>query len=86
MTKEYDIENAFKVYPAARLDDLKAGDTLFADDGFTCMQAGVKTVREDEDGLYIPCADGSHYLDGQLREDGTLAGLVKLPSVMKRNA
>jgi hypothetical protein len=81
MTKTYDIENAFKVYPAARLGGLKAGDTLFADDGFTCMRAGVKAVQQDEHGLYVKCRDGHHYLDGQLKDDGTLSGLVKLHPV-----
>jgi hypothetical protein len=81
MAKDFDIENAFKVYPAARLDGLKVGDTLFADDGFTCMRPGVLSVKQDGHGLYVKCRDGHHYLDGQLREDGTLSGLVKLPSV-----
>lgn len=59
------------------LADLKPGSTIIADDGFTCMTAGQKTVHADAHGLYVPCNDGKHYLDGQEDEDGKLVGISK---------
>jgi len=63
----------------ARIQDLKVGDRLCPDDGFTCMLEGdIKDVREDEMGLYVACTDGgAHYLDGQVDdEDGFCVGLT----------
>jgi hypothetical protein len=59
----------------AELSKVKAGDRLFADEGFTCMSAGeVKYVRRDHEGqLFVPCRDGKHYLVGQ-REGDVLVG------------
>ena len=58
--------------------DVKVGDVLVADGGFTCMPAGLRTVEVDEAGhLFIPCAAGSHYLNGQLNENDELVGLSK---------
>ena len=67
--------------PYAKLDALKPGDRIEADDGFDCMDVGeVKVVMEDKDGLYIECTDedGKHYLDGQDDGDGYLVGLYKV--------
>jgi hypothetical protein len=51
----------------ASADKLKAGDTVECDGDFTCIPAGAtRVVCEDHNGLYIACADGKHYLDGQL--------------------
>lgn len=65
----------------ARLSNLKAGDRVELDDGFTCGIAGkTLTVLQDEDGLFVPCDGGDiseephatnerkHYLDGQISE------------------
>jgi hypothetical protein len=60
-----------------KLSDLKAGDTIIADGGFTCMEAGPKKVHIAHDGLYIICDEGRHYLVGQLDGDETLVGLEK---------
>ena len=59
----------------AILSQVKPGDRLFTDDGFTCMRFGeAKIVRRNEEGqLYVPCRDGRHYLDAQL-EHGRLIG------------
>lgn len=59
----------------AYLDALKAGDLVYADAGFTCMEPGKKRIEEDSEGLYIVCDEGKHYLDGQLLDDGSLVGL-----------
>jgi len=78
------IANAWKHYKPARLDALKPGSTVLADAGFRCIApASILSVKEDECGLYVKCSDGRHYLDGQLNEDGTLAGLVFLPPVTR---
>lgn len=76
------ITNAWEHYEAPRLDTLKVRDALLADDCFTCIKpASVLSVLSDEHGLYVRCHDGNHYLDGQLREDGTLSGFVALPPI-----
>lgn len=62
----------------AKLSDLKPGDAVIADDGFTCMKAGPKTVQSGDNGvLYVPCDEGRHYLFGQasLADNDTLVGL-----------
>ena len=56
--------------------DVRAGDFLVTDGGFTCLGEGEhKQVFQDEQyvgtddeftGLYIYCAAGRHYLGGQL--------------------
>ncbi len=58
-------------------DAVKAGDVLIADSGFTCLLKGeAVTVKADGGGhLYVPCTEGSHYLDGQLSE-GRYVGLT----------
>lgn len=49
-----------------KLSDIKAGDVLVADGGFTCLREGQQCeVKTDDKGLYIGCDEGSHYLDGQ---------------------
>lgn len=67
----------------ARLGQLKAGDTLEADDGFPCIDPhAVLTVEKDEHGLFVECRGPEprdanrchHYLDGQL--DGKTDALI----------
>lgn len=59
-----------------KLSDLKAGDTITLDNGFTCLDAGDHTVLIDDNGPCIPCSDGLHYLDGQEDMQGNLVGVV----------
>lgn len=49
------------------LKNLKPGDKVVTDGGFTCMpESVIRTVFADEIGnLYICCDEGRHYLDGQ---------------------
>lgn len=58
----------------AAVAGVKAGDRLQADGDFTCIKANaVLTVKQDDDGLYVPCKDGGHHLDGQIN-DGHYVG------------
>lgn len=59
-----------------KLSDLKAGDSVFADSGFTCLHGGFHTVCADDGGLYLECDDGHHYLEGQENEHGELVGII----------
>lgn len=64
----------------AKLEDVRAGDKLMADSGFTCVDHGaVLKVERDDEGLFVTCRDGKHHLDGQLDEDGYLVGLAWVP-------
>lgn len=57
--------------PYARLDALSVGDSVETDDCFTCRKVGqVSKVKIDEGRLFIDCADGKHFLDGQLQDEG----------------
>lgn len=58
----------------AHYDDLKVGDLLVVDDDFTCMSGwSVKELFEDEDGFYVHCDQGRHYLVEE--EDGYIVGM-----------
>lgn len=59
----------------ALLSEVRAGDVLIADAGFTCCAPGPVTIRLDDTGLWFSCHDGCHYLDGQEDERGMLIGL-----------
>ncbi|ADJ22995.1 hypothetical protein Hden_1182 [Hyphomicrobium denitrificans ATCC 51888] len=58
------------------ISQVKPGDTLIADDGFSCLDPDQRvTVHSDDCGLFVPCRCGQHYLDGQLNAVGDLVGL-----------
>lgn len=77
-------------------DEVKAGDVLQCDGGFTCMALGAKKVVKRRAGkltgvskeyakdpfarLYIDCKDGSHSLGGQCGDHGELMGLYHVKS------
>ena len=65
----------------AAVSEVKAGDVLEADDGFTCLYDGERVeARDDGLGLFVPCTDGQHFLDGQVDDfNGTrrYTGLFK---------
>lgn len=55
---------------AAPIDKVKDGSVLECDDGFTCLHdEDIVVVRKDENGLYVVCDEGRHYIDGQLDWD-----------------
>ena len=69
---------------AVKLSDIKPGDRLRCDDGFTCIPANaIRIVRRAANGdLAIRCrgAEGAeewqdHCLDGQVGDDGELIGV-----------
>lgn len=73
--------------PYARLEQLKPGDMVELDDGFTCHEAGIVEVKEDadepDDTLYFDCVDDDgrphrHHLVGQLDDDGFLVGVYSV--------
>lgn len=67
------------------LSELKAGDTIETDDGFTCLPEGSHAVEKDEGGdLYIKCKDGKHLLEGQ--EDDETGELVGISWPWQRRA
>lgn len=73
----------------ARLADLRPGDRVFCDEGFSCIPAGARrTVCADERGeLYVPCALHRHYLVGQAVDasgEVTLAGMYADPENARR--
>lgn len=65
----------------AKYSQLKAGDKLECDSGFTCLKEGqVIYVRGEGENLFINCEDGKHSLDGQIydEKDDSLVGLYKV--------
>lgn len=58
-----------------KLEDLKAGDTITLDAGFTCALPRSVIVEKDMGGKFFKCDDGKHYLDGQEDETGHLVGV-----------
>ena len=53
----------------AKLSELKQGDWIDLDSGFSCTEARHTIVLYDHDGLYYRCKHGRHYLIGQA-DDG----------------
>ena len=67
----------------ANLQTVEAGDFLVADDGFTCIEAGIrqrvraaKNLGKGTGRLYVNCSceGGRHFLYGQADEHGELIG------------
>lgn len=62
--------------------EVKPGDILIADDGFTCLNAGQRCTVSVSRKLHrlpelvVVCRDGSHFLDGQLDEQGRYVGFT----------
>ena len=63
---------------SAKLADLKPGDVLIADAGFTCLRWKEHcTVLRGEDGeMFVPCEEGVHYLGSQTNEAGEVLGFT----------
>lgn len=66
-----------------KLRDIKPGDRLVADAGFSCLRAGESYAVRSADnasGLFINCDHGRHYLDGQRNDAGEIVGLSRAAS------
>lgn len=62
----------------AKLSALKPGDKVLTDGGFTCgIENRTLEVQKNDDGLYIRCLHGKHFLGGQLSDvdDDHLVGV-----------
>jgi hypothetical protein len=55
-------------------EQVKEGQTIVADGGFTCMEAGPKLVEAGDHGLFVRCQCGQHYLDGQIDDGDEVVG------------
>lgn len=63
----------------APVDLVHVGDELLSDNGFTCMVEGAKCkVEKDDDGLFVRCNEGRHYLNGQEDDHGNYVGFLNL--------
>lgn len=62
----------------AKLSELKVGDSVQVDGGFSCMaRESIKQVKVDPNGRkWIACKDGKHYLDGQADDGEHCVGVV----------
>jgi len=72
--------------PYALLSQVKVGDILIADEGFIsndengkdihCIRPNRKCKVKYSNGLYVRCAHGRHYLEGQLdfEDNNSLVG------------
>lgn len=71
----------------ALVSETKVGSVLIPDKGFDCMEEAIACIVDhDADDLYVPCAEGRHYLDGQLSDDGTeYVGLWRSPVTMEKH-
>jgi len=61
-----------------KLTDLKVKDKIRITNNDCVPAHAIKEVKKDRQGLYVTCTDGKHYLEGQLREDGELAGVERV--------
>ena len=65
--------------PWAKLSELKPGDILIPDGGFTCMKEGarMKVIQDHDGSLFLPCNCGGHALVGQADDGEHLVGLYR---------
>ncbi|BCH33168.1 hypothetical protein MesoLjLc_50980 [Mesorhizobium sp. L-8-10] len=60
----------------AKLSQLKLGDRIATDGDFTCgISNKTLAIERDDHGLYVPCDEGNHYLDGQADDGEHLVGI-----------
>jgi hypothetical protein len=66
-----------------KIQDVKIGDKLVADDSFTCLDKGeICVVKGDKFGKYVDCRTGKHTLYGQVGsapnyDDDELIGFIR---------
>lgn len=63
----------------SKLFAIRKGDFMVTFDGFSCIPGGtIVVIRCDSGGLYFACADGNHYLESQVDQNGDCLGLAAL--------
>lgn len=68
-------------YEKATVGTVVERTRVIVDEGFPCIKPGSRHyVRKDENGFYIACTSGSHYLEGQLEDDDVYIGVYLAPS------
>lgn len=76
---QHEMEKKMPMYVIDSLEEIKHGDILIADGGFTCLQEGeeleVKLDKNSE--KYVECEQGYHFLVGQENSDGKITGFIK---------
>ncbi|HEY1630818.1 MAG TPA: hypothetical protein VGF56_05850 [Rhizomicrobium sp.] len=89
LDKLFDGVTGNRAATPVKIQDLKAGDRLIADEAFTCLkECTVVTVEydaevalvqgDDHAGFYVACADGQHFLDGQVDDEkGIVVGFSR---------
>ncbi len=64
--------------PWALVSSVRPGSLLVADGSLPCIPKGTvllvqqiyKPIVEPPDALFVKCSSGSHFLDGQIEDDG----------------
>lgn len=60
-----------------KLGDIKEGDTLIADDGFTCLKEGERLpVYSNGHSLFVYCRGGEERLEAEREHQHYLGGQV----------
>jgi hypothetical protein len=63
----------------SKLFAIREGDYMVTFGGFSCIAGGmIVKILCDPQGLYFECADGKHYLQSQVDQDGYCLGLTAL--------
>ena len=63
----------------SKLFAIREGDFMVTFGGFSCIAGEtIVVIRRDSGGLYFACADGQHYLESQVDENGFCVGLTAL--------
>ena len=62
-----------------RLEDLRPGDKVQGFEAWGCVpDNATRTVCGDDKGMFVHCAEGRHYLDGQTDDpSGVLLGMCR---------
>lgn len=62
----------------AKFSYVRVGTKLRADSGFDCIEPDTILTVANNDGLYVPCSCGMHFLFGQPDDDGFLIGFSEV--------
>ena len=65
----------------ARYKDTHVGDLLRAEHGFNCLECGgvYRVEKDDEEGLFLQCERGRHYLCEHCNAMDEIIGLYHTP-------